>query len=249
MNSLQRTASEPQTNIICVWKDVRWASGSFTLVKVALCPTNVAGITTSMIACENGIGKSLGGVAGSCSSTSRSPTWFRKSLRNSSLVLHNSLFLACDAARSIWMRSWSALDTATASWRPCIVSIICCRVRLSPPFGATDPCLVFLILMDLFLFLWMRQCFKSCPTEDAKCFAGWLDCLRASTTITRPILSAFVCAFLRSNTWNYKDKGRPRGRLHSDAQVSTGARKHQNLVVKSSLCKLCVYSHKCCVHY
>ena len=142
MKNLHCTASNPPT-------PVRWASRSSTPVKVALGPTNVAGITVSMIACENGIGKSLGSVSGSCSSTSRSPVWFRKSLRNSSLVLCNSSFLASDAARSIWIRSWFALDAATVSWRACIVSMICCRVRLSPPFGATDPCLVFLILMDL----------------------------------------------------------------------------------------------------
>jgi len=38
-------------------------------MKVTLGPTNVVGITTSMIACENGIGNSLGGVASSRSST------------------------------------------------------------------------------------------------------------------------------------------------------------------------------------
>ena len=37
--------------------------------------------------------------------------------------------------------------------------------------------------------------------------------------------------FSRSNTWNHKDKGRPRGRLHSDAQVNLRARKHQTLYV------------------
>ena len=65
MNSLHHTASEPPTNIVYLWKVVRWASWSSIPVKVALGPTNVAGITTSMISCENGIGNSLGGVAGS----------------------------------------------------------------------------------------------------------------------------------------------------------------------------------------
>ena len=102
MNNLHRTASEPLTNIICVWKVVRWAFGSSTPVKVALGPTNVAGITASMITCENGIGKSRGGVAGSWSCISHSPAWFRKPLRNSSLVLSNSSFLASDATKSIW---------------------------------------------------------------------------------------------------------------------------------------------------
>ena len=71
INILQCIASEPPVSIICVWKVVRWPFGSSTPVKVALGPTNVAGITASMIACENGIGKALGGVAGSCSSTAR----------------------------------------------------------------------------------------------------------------------------------------------------------------------------------
>ena len=104
MNILQCTASEPRVSIICVWKSVRWASGSFTPVKVALGPTNVAGITASMIACENGIGKALGGVASSCSSTARS-TACCKLLCSSSLVLPSFSFLACDVARSIYIRS------------------------------------------------------------------------------------------------------------------------------------------------
>ena len=65
MNSLHRTASEPPTNIICVWKAVSWASGSSIPVKVTLGPTSVAGIAASTISCENGVGNSLGGVVGS----------------------------------------------------------------------------------------------------------------------------------------------------------------------------------------
>ena len=64
-NSLHLTASGTPTSIICVWKAVRWASGSSVPVKVTLGPTSVAGITVSMISYENGIGNSLGGVAGS----------------------------------------------------------------------------------------------------------------------------------------------------------------------------------------
>jgi len=45
MNNLHLTVSEPPTSIICVWKVVRWASGSSVPVKVTLGPTNVAGIT------------------------------------------------------------------------------------------------------------------------------------------------------------------------------------------------------------
>jgi len=55
------------------------------------------------------------------------------------------------------------------------------------------------------------------------------DCLRTPVTITHPIISAFVCAFLRSSTWKCKDKWRSRGRLHSDAQVkhSSKLKPHQ----------------------
>ncbi len=63
--------------------------------------TYVAGITTSIITSEKGMGNSLGGVTHSRSSISRSPAWFHKSRRNSSLVWCSSSFLACDAARSI----------------------------------------------------------------------------------------------------------------------------------------------------
>ena len=36
----------------------------------------------------------------------------------------------------------------------------------------------------------------------------------------------------------HKDNGRPSGRLHSDAQVSTRARKHQKLYTLSLVCVL-----------
>jgi len=65
MNSLHRTASEPPTSIICVWKAVRWASGSSVPVKVTLGPMSVTGIVASTISYENGVGNSLGGVTGS----------------------------------------------------------------------------------------------------------------------------------------------------------------------------------------
>jgi len=85
------------TNIICVWKAVRWAFESFVPVKVTLGPTNVDGITASMISCENSIRISLGGVAGSRSPSSRVPAWFCRSLCNSSFERHISLFVARDA--------------------------------------------------------------------------------------------------------------------------------------------------------
>ena len=64
MNSLHRTASEPPTSSICVWKAARWASGSSIPVKVTLGPTSVAGITASTVYVENGVGNSLGDVTG-----------------------------------------------------------------------------------------------------------------------------------------------------------------------------------------
>ena len=174
---------------------MRWASGSSTPVKVGLGPTNVAGITASMIACENGIENSIGGVIGSWSSTSRSPTWLHKSLRNSSLALCNSSFLTNDTARSIWMCSWSALDATIVSWRACIVFMICCRVRLSPQLGATDPCLVFLIFLYLSCSCEWDSDLNCAPRWAPNVPTGWLDCPRTSTTITRPVMHAFVCAF------------------------------------------------------
>jgi len=56
--------------------------------------------------------------------------------------------------------------------------------------------------------------------------------LRASTSISRPeslrshVLSLLEC--LKTQ----RQKGRPRGRLHSDAQVNLRARKHQNSLRK-----------------
>ena len=146
INNLHLTVSEPPTSIISVWNAVRCASGSSIPVNVAFDPTNVDDITTSMIACEKGMGNSLGGVKHSWSSVSRLPGWLRNPRRNSSLVRCNSLFLACKAARSSWMHSCSALDTAIASWRPCIIPITCCKVKASFRAGAVALCLVFLIL-------------------------------------------------------------------------------------------------------
>jgi len=93
MKSLHPTASEPPTNIICVWNAVRCASGSYIPMNVTFGPTNVWGITASMIDCENGMGNSLGGVKHSRFSASRLPGWLRNPRRNSSFAcinLHSS---------------------------------------------------------------------------------------------------------------------------------------------------------------
>jgi len=63
IKSLHLTASEPPTNIICVWNTVRCASGSSIPVKVTLGPVNVLGIVVSRIAYENGVVNSLVGEA------------------------------------------------------------------------------------------------------------------------------------------------------------------------------------------
>ena len=78
-------------------------------------------------------------------------------------------------------------------------------------------------------------CFKSFSTKYAPSLivvpAGWLKTHSyAYVTLTSKIL-AFTRAFPVMNTWKHKDKGRPRGRLHSDAQVSTRARKHRNCII------------------
>jgi len=70
-----------------------------------------------------------------------------------SLVRCNSSFIACDATRSSWIRSCSALDAAITSWRPCIIPITCCRVKLSLPTRAVELCLVFLILEHFLMIL------------------------------------------------------------------------------------------------
>ena len=140
MNSLHRVASEPPTSIICVWKVTRWASGSSIPVKVIMGPPSVAGITAFTISVENGVGNSLGAVADPWSAPSRSVVWVCRFLRS-------SLFMACDATKSAWMRSWFVLDAATSSWRARIISITYCRVRASPPFGAIGSCLVLLIFL------------------------------------------------------------------------------------------------------
>ena len=61
IKSLHFTASEPPTNIICVWNAVRCASGSSIPVKLTLGLVNVLEITVSKIARENGVVNSLGG--------------------------------------------------------------------------------------------------------------------------------------------------------------------------------------------
>ena len=73
IKSLHLTASEPPTNIICVWNAVRSASGSSIPVKVTLGPVNVLGIADSRIGCENGVVNSLGGDVASGSSPPRHP--------------------------------------------------------------------------------------------------------------------------------------------------------------------------------
>ena len=42
------------------------------------------------------------------------------------------------------------------------------------------------------------------------------------TILPHPILCAFVCVFLSIKHLKSQSKRRPRGRLHSDAQVSVG---------------------------
>jgi len=147
---------------------VRWASGSSVPVKLILGVMKFVGMTTSMISCENGMGRTLVGIGGLRSPAARSPNCCR-SLCNFSLALHNSLLLvrnassltlnwsclrACSTQTSTKSLSWSALDDATVSWRVLIVSMSCCMV-MSPPSCPDEPCLVFLISPDSFSQLWM----------------------------------------------------------------------------------------------
>ena len=65
--------------------------------------------------------------------------------------------------------------------------------------------------------------------------------LCASTTISRPRIPVFTRAFLPFEHLKHKDKWRPRGCWHSDAQVKLRARKHQNCKRKAFV-SLCVLS-------
>ena len=79
--------------------------------------------------------------------------------------------------------------------------MICCIVMLSSSIGATDPFLVFLILMDLRSVLVNGTKFLIVPHGGRQMFMP-VDSIAIVllTTITRPILSAFVRAFFQSNT-------------------------------------------------
>ena len=115
---------------------MRWASGSSTSVKETFGPRDIVGNAVFMIARENGMGRALSGTRGARLSAARSPTCCR-SLRSSSLALHNSALSACDAA--------------TSAWRAHIMSKICCVVTLSPPEGTlpADPAAAYLVLLIL----------------------------------------------------------------------------------------------------
>ena len=96
---LQYTASDPPVSIIWVWNAMRWASRSSTPVKETFGPRDVVGSVVFMIARENDRGRTLNGTGGARLSAARSPTCC-KSLRSSSLALHNSALSAREAATS-----------------------------------------------------------------------------------------------------------------------------------------------------
>ena len=67
---------------------------------------------------------------------------------------------------------------------------------------------------------------------------GWLETPSYAYVTSTSRILAFTRAFPVMNTWKCKDKRHPRGRLHSNAQVSTRARKHRNCIILL----LCVFS-------
>ena len=117
MNSLQCMASVPPEIIIWVCKAVMWASGSSVPVKVILDVMKFVGITTFVIASENGMGRALTRIGGLCYPVVRSPKRCR-SLRSSSLALRNSSLSACYASSSTlnWSCLWAYL--ARTSTKP-----------------------------------------------------------------------------------------------------------------------------------
>ena len=232
-------ASVPSEIIIWVWKAVIWAYGSSTPVKAIFGPMKLAGITVSMIACENGMGRALTGMGEVRSSVERSPMRC-KSLRSSLLALRSSLLFACDAAKSSWYQfwlvacsawtstrilSWSALDTATACWRARMVSMSYCMETLSPSSSKDAPFLVFLMLLD-----------------DSQHDCGWDLVLsgpmvgaRCSRRLTQPPLTSKAnggssyflvdsALSLGDREWLRWNRGGPTCWLHSDDHVSTWLR-------------------------
>ena len=142
MNNLQCMASIPPRMIIRALNAMRWASGSSVPIKKILGIMKLVGTMTSMIACENGMGRALSSTVRLHSFMESSPSRCR-SLRNSSLSLHSSSLLArdtssfalnwsclstCSAQTSAMSLSWSTLDAATISWRVLAVPMSCCRV-------------------------------------------------------------------------------------------------------------------------
>ena len=129
MNNVQCMASVPPEIIIWVWKDMKWAFESSVPIKVIFGVMKLVGITTFMIAWENGMGRALTGMGGICSPTARSPMRCR-SLRNSSLAYHSSSLLVHDASKSTW--NWSCLSACLAqtsaktfSWSALDVATVC----------------------------------------------------------------------------------------------------------------------------
>ena len=83
-------------------------------------------------------------------------------------------------------------------------------------------------LLDLFGSCWWDNVLYRAPRWAPNVPAGWAKtylCVYVTLTSRIP---ALTCAFPLMNAWKHKDKGRPRGRLHSDAQVNLRVRKHQN---------------------
>ena len=118
---------------------------------------------------------------------------------------------------------------------PCAHFQFCNCISFSP-YLAFHLCL-YEVHIHTYLTTWLSSCpmgiFLRCSPLIVKnhVLAGRLACRLTLTKITCPLLSALVRAFLRSkHSIPAKTKGRPRGRLHSDAQVNTGAKK-QNVSV------------------
>ena len=104
INILQCITFVPLEIIIWALNAVRWTSGSFAPVKTILGVMNLAGMTSSIISSENGLGRALGWIVGPRSLVECLPSCCRY-LNNSSLALRNSSLLARDA--SISAMNWS----------------------------------------------------------------------------------------------------------------------------------------------
>ena len=243
MNILQCIAFVPPKIIIWALNVVRWLSRSSTPVKTILGVMKLAGMTVSIIACENGLGWALSWAIGPRSPTERSSIRCRL-LCNFSLVLRNSSLLAQDASisainwsclsscstrTSAMSLSCSALDVAIASYRALTISTSYYMVGLSFPSDPNGPSLVFLITSRNLSTNAGGIWFYRAPRWTPNVLAGW-PTRRLSMMTSSSSTFFFSNLFYLLLLWSVAPL-KQRGSyllMHSDDQVSTRLIRNKN---------------------